>query len=294
MTIDNRPLDLDRLNAYQIPAASDTFDPRDTILYALGTGAGLSPDVDELHFVFERHLVALPTMAFVLGTAGFWPMDPACGIDWINVLHGDQRLRLYEPLPPMGELNGQTRVTGVADKGPGKPALVRAVKELRTNSGKLIAEARETWVLRGAGGFGGNRNLADDDFTPVPETPPTDGIDLPTSFNQALVYRLSGDRNPLHAEPASARKAGFDQPILHGLSTMGLIARALIHRCCEGDATRLSSIGLRFTAPVLPGDTIRTEIWRQGKQVRFRALAIERGVIVADAGDASIDQFRGE
>ncbi|MDK2757166.1 MAG: MaoC family dehydratase N-terminal domain-containing protein [Blastomonas fulva] len=281
-----RPLDLDRLLAYKVPDARDDYDPRDAIIYALGVGAGLRPDIDETRFLFERHLEVLPTMALVLGTPGFWPMDPQSGLDWPNILHGEQHLRLFQPLDPAGMVHGETRITDVADKGLGKAALIRATKTLRTLGGTLIAEATETWVARGAGGFGGERDLPGEALPPVPDRTPDLAITLPTSVVQAATYRLSGDRNPLHIDSQSARQAGYDRPILHGLSTMGVIARALIHACAGGEARALSEIALRFTAPVYPGDTLATHIWQQGDRVRFRTSANERGVVVADNGNA--------
>jgi acyl dehydratase len=281
-----RPLDLDRLLAYKVPDARDDYDPRDGIIYALGVGAGLRPDIDETRFLFERHLEVLPTMALVLGTPGFWPMDPQSGLDWPNILHGEQHLRLFQPLDPAGMVHGETRITDVADKGPGKPALIRATKILRTLGGTLIGEATETWVARGAGGFGGERDLPGEALPPVPDRTPDLAITLPTSVVQAATYRLSGDRNPLHIDSQAARQAGYDRPILHGLSTMGVIARALIHACAGGEARALSEIALRFTAPVYPGDTLATHIWQQGDRVRFRTSANERGVVVADNGNA--------
>lgn len=280
------PLDVARLRAYAIPDARDDYDPRDAIVYALGVGAGLNPDIDELGFLYERDLQVLPTMALVLGTAGFWPMDPKCRLDWQQILHGEQRLTLHRPLDPAGTLTGETRVTDVADKGPGKPALVRAVKQLRTPGGTLVAEATETWVVRGAGGFGGARELPGEALPPVPERTPDYTLALPTALTQAATYRLSGDRNPLHIDPASAGRAGFDRPILHGLATLGVAARALIHSACGGDAARLSSIAARFTAPVYPGETIATEVW-EGESLHFRATAVERDVTVIDNGTAT-------
>ncbi len=282
------PLDAKKLRGYAIPEARDDYDPRDAILYALGVGAGLSADIDETSFLFERHLQVLPTMALVLGTPGFWPMDPSCGLDWINVLHGEQRLKLFEPLDPSGTLIGETRVTDLADKGAGKAAMVRATKRVLTLGGTLVAEATETWVVRGAGGFGGPRGLPGESLPPTPDRAPDFEITLPTSLAQAATYRLSGDRNPLHIDPATARSAGLERPILHGLSTMGVIARALIHACCGGTALRLREIGLRFTAPVFPGETIRTHVWQEGTRLQFRADAIERGVRVVDNGLAEI------
>jgi acyl dehydratase len=283
-----QPLDADRLRAYTIPEARDDYDPRDAILYALGVGAGLSTEIDETAFLFERQLQVLPTMALVLGTPGFWPMDPKCGLDWLGILHGEQRLKLHAPIDTFGMMVGQTRVTDLADKGPGKAALIRACKELKTPGGTLVAEATETWVVRGAGGFGGPDQLPGKALPPVPDRDPDFEISLPTSLAQAATYRLSGDRNPLHIDPVTARSAGLDRPILHGLSTMGLIARALIHACCDGEANRLKEIALRFTAPVYPGETIRTHIWQDGTALHFRADAAERNVRVVDNGFAEI------
>ncbi len=291
-------LDIDRLRTYKVPVARDSYDPRDAILYALGTGAGLSEEVDETDFVFERSLKVLPTLALVLGTPGFWPMDPKIGLDWPLILHGEQTLRLFRPLEPVDELSGETRIGEIADKGHGKPALVRAYRTIRDGSDAIVAELSELWVLRGAGGFGGERALPGDAAVVLPETKPDAALDLPTSRNQAMVYRLSGDRNPLHVDPATAARGGFDRPILHGLSTMGLVARALGHLACDGDPARLSSIAVRFTAPVYPGDRVRTEIWRDGSEILFRASVPDRGQIVIDGGRATIGAFardeRGE
>jgi acyl dehydratase len=281
-------LNAEKLLAYAIPPARDDYDPRDAILYALGVGAGLSAEIDETTLLYERHLQMLPTMALVLGTPGFWPMAPQTGLDWLNILHGEQRLKLYAPLDPSGTVIGETVVTDLADKGLGNAALIRAVKQLKTPGGTLLAEASEVWVVRGAGGFGGQRDLPSDALPAVPPRDPDFEIALPTSPVQAAVYRLSGDRNPLHIDPDTARSAGFDRPILHGLSTMGLVARALIHACCGGDTQRLCEIGLRFVAPAYPGDTIRTLIWQEGSKLHFRADAVERGVRVIDNGLAGI------
>ena len=284
----NTPLNAEKLRAYAIPQARDDYDPRDAILYALGVGAGLSDEIDETGFLFERRLQVLPTMALVLGTPGFWPMDPQSGLDWPKVLHGEQRLKLFSPLDPDGTLIGETTVTDLADKGPGKAALVRAVKHLKTPGGTLVAKATETWVVPGAGGYGGPHDLPGDSLPANPPRPPDFEITLPTSRAQAAIYRLSGDRNPLHVDPATARSVGFDRPILHGLSTMGLIARALIHACCAGDANGLREIALRFTAPVYPGETVRTYIWQDGATLQFCAVATERGVRVIDNGLAYV------
>jgi acyl dehydratase len=285
----SRPLDFEKLREYAIPQATDDYDPRDAIIYALGVGAGLDPATDEAKFLYERQLQVLPTMALVLGTPGFWPMDPRCGLDWINILHGEQRLILFQPLDPAGTLLGETLVTDIADKGLGKAGLVRAVKTLKTLSGTIVAEATETWVVRGAGGFGGERELPGEALPPIPDHAPDFVMTLPTAVTQAATYRLSGDRNPLHIDSDTSKRAGLDRPILHGLSTLGLAARALIHTCCNGNATRLSSIAARFTAPVYPGETITTEIWKMPDALQFRSSATERQLVVIDHGVATMD-----
>jgi acyl dehydratase len=262
------PLNPDTLLNYAIPDARDDYDPRDVIIYALGVGAGLSSDVDEKQFLYERGLQAL--------------------LDWISILHGEQRLTLHQPLNPAGIMLGTTRVADLADKGAGKAAMIRAVKTLKNPGGELVAEATETWVVRGGGGFGGARDLPGEALPPVPSRDPDYAVPLPTSLAQAATYRLSGDRNPLHIDPVTARRAGHERPILHGLSTMGVIARAVIHACADGDAERLREIALRFTAPVFPGDTIETHIWQEAGRLHFRAMAIERGVVVADNGVAKL------
>jgi acyl dehydratase len=284
------PLNRDKLLDYSIPNARDEYDPRDVIIYALGVGAGLSRDVDETQFLYERGLQALPTMALVLGTAGFWPMDPKSGLDWLNMLHGEQRLTLFQPLDPDGIMLGETRITDLADKGQGKSAMIRAVKTLKNPGGELVAEATETWVVQGAGGFGGARDLPGEVLPPIPSRPPDFAVCLPTSLAQAAIYRLSGDRNPLHIDPITARRAGHARPILHGLSTMAVIARALIHACADGDAEQLRDIALRFTAPVFPGDTLETHIWQEADRLHFRATATERNIVVADHGMAGLKQ----
>ena len=288
------PLDEARLRAYRVPDSQDRYDRRETILYALGVGAGLA-SLDETRLVFERDLLALPTMALVLGTPGFWLMDRATGLDWPRVLHGEQSFRLLRPLAPEGEIVGRTTIDALSDKGPGKPAMLRCTRELSDPaSGRPVAVLDEIWILRGAGGFGGKNVALSPSPAPLPDREPDLTLALPTARNQAMLYRLTGDRNPLHIDPDTATAGGFDLPILHGLATMGVIARALVHLACTGDPRRLSAMRLRFTSPVLPGDVILTELWDEGRALRFRASVPARGVTVVDGGSAMRDDFEGE
>lgn len=286
-------LDVERLRGFRVPEAQDVCDPRSAILYALGVGAGLGA-IDERHLVFERDQAVLPTMALVLGTPGFWPMAPELGWDWPRILHGEQTLKLFRPLE-LGQLvNGRIEIVGLADKGVGKPALVRAKRVITTPTDRPIAEMEEVWVLRGAGGFGGSRDLDGPAPVVIPDAPADACLDLPTASNQAMLYRLTGDRNPLHIDQGTAQAAGFDRPILHGLASMGLVGRALIHLCCGGDPVLLTDMRLRFAAPVWPGETVRTEIWRRGDAVSFRASVPDRNSIVIDGGEARVGGFKEE
>jgi acyl dehydratase len=209
------------------------------------------------------------------------------------VLHGEQSFRLHRPLEPEGDISGETRVASLRDRGPGKPVTMHCTRELVDGAtGAPVASLEELWVLRGAGGFGGEDRPNALALPAMPERAADLSLDLPTAANQAALYRLTGDRNPLHIDPATAREAGLARPILHGLATMGLVGRAIVHLVCEGDPRRLSAMRLRFTAPVLPGDVIRTELWDHGDgRFRFRASVPARDVRVIDCGGAERDRF---
>jgi acyl dehydratase len=285
------PLDYHHLKRWPFGTFEHAYAERDSILYALALGFGEDPlDEAELRFVYEKDLLAVPTLAVVLGYPGFWLRDARSGVDWVRVLHGEQRLVLHAPLPAAGTVVGENRVARIVDKGPGKGALLvteRTVRDKR--SGALLATVEQVTLCRGDGGYsaGGQPSDAPPPALPaVPQTPPELHCDLPTRRDAALLYRLCGDSNPLHAEPAVARAAGFERPILHGLATFGVAARALLRTCCGYDPSRLRSIAARFTAPVLPGDTLRVELWKDGQEVRFRVRARER--IVLDHGAATL------
>lgn len=280
-------IDPARLLAYELPPVRQTLTARDTILYALSVGLGQDPlDPAQLDFVdHHRALKAVPSMAVVLGYPGFWLQDPATTVDVIRLVHGEQGLQLHRPVPVASELIGQTRITGLVDKGPGRGALLYTEKTLTdAASGDLVATATATTVLRADGGFGGDPGPMKPPH-PTPSGQPDQVVDLSTRPEQALLYRLLGDDNPLHADPAMAAAAGFPRPILHGLCTFGTVTHALLRALCGYDPARLRSIDLRFSAPVFPGETIRTEIFADGA---FRPRVLERDVIVVNNGKASI------
>jgi len=242
---------------------------------------------DELAFVYEKNLKVLPTMATVLGYGGSWARE--AGIDQVKVVNGEQGFTLHRPLKPEGTLVGQTRILEVVDKGAGKGALIFSERRVTDKAtGDLIATISQTAFCRGDGGFGGPPRAAPTPTHPIPTRAPDIVCDLPTRPEAALIYRLSGDYNPLHAEPAFARAAGFERPILHGLATFGVSGHALLKTLCGYDPNRLVSFGCRFSAPVFPGETIRTEMWRDGSVVSFRARVVERDAVAINNGRAEV------
>jgi acyl dehydratase len=279
----------EKLLAIDIPEAVQTYTARDTMLYALGLGLGHDPmDRQELAFVYEKSLKALPTMACVLASPGPWTRTLDTGIDGLKVVHGEQSFRLHRPLPPSGTLRGKTRVTEVIDKGPGRGAIVYSERRITdAESGDLVASLSQSTFCRGDGGFGGPPRPTPEP-NPLPDRAPDLVCDLPTRPEAALIYRLSGDYNPLHANPDNARAAGFPRPILHGLATFGIAGHAVLKSVCGYDTGRLVGMSGRFSAPVYPGETIRTEIWRDGATLGFCARVVERDVIALTNGRAEL------
>lgn len=276
----------DKLARWPIPEGRQNYTTRDTILYALGIGCGMDPvDEAELQYVYEEGLKAFPSMAHALGYAGFWmkDVDPAIGLDWRKLLHGEQTMKLESPIPPSGSVVGRTRITGIYDKGEGRDAVILSRRDIEdTATGKHLGHVTSTILVRGAGGFGG-APTPPSPLKAVPGTKPDVTIDLATSPQQALIYRLSGDTNPLHASPKVAAGAGFARPILHGLSTLGVATRAVL-RACSNSGDALREFGARFSAPVFPGETIRTEVWRSGAGGSFRCRVLERDAVVMANG----------
>lgn len=227
-------------------------------------------------------------MCNTIAHPGFWINRPEFGIDWVKVLHAEQAFEIHSAIPAQARMRGEYSVLTVEDKGADKGAIMRMQKKLTDrDSGVLCATVTQTLFLRGNGGEGGFGEVPAP-AEPLPEGEPDAQIDIPTLPQIALIYRLSGDLNPLHASPEIARKAGFERPILHGLCTMGIAARAVIERVCDQEPERLRSMSVRFSKPVFPGETIRTEIYRNGGSVRFRCRSVERDLVVLDRGYATI------
>jgi acyl dehydratase len=283
------PLDPQKLRNWKFTEIEHTYTEKDTILYALGLGCGADRDgFDDLRFVYERGLLALPTMAVVLAYPGNWLESDESTADYSKVLHGEQSLTLHRPIPPAGTVVGRTRILDLLDKGRDKGAVLYTERTIADKaSGAPIATMASTTMLRGDGGWGGKPGPQPAPHA-LPERRPELTLDLKTHANSALIYRLSGDRNPLHADPRAAAAGGFKAPILHGLCTFGVAGRALIKACCGGDPARLKSMQVRFSAPVFPGETIRTEMWPEGGRISFRARAAERDVVVLNNGLATV------
>ncbi|MBV8928534.1 MAG: MaoC family dehydratase N-terminal domain-containing protein [Mycobacteriaceae bacterium] len=255
------PLDPTAIGATTQPHTFEWTD-RETLLYALGVGCG----TDDLPFTTENsHDIeqqVLPTFA-VIACPAFGAAAMIGSFNWGMLLHGSQGIRLFAPLPAAGRLSVVSEVVDIQDKGEGKNAVVM-LKATGTDpdTSTVIAQSSTTFVIRGAGGFGGQPGQR----PPAPEVPdrePDSRTPLPTREDQALIYRLSGDRNPLHSDPWFAREmAGFPKPILHGLCTYGVAGRVLVSELGGGDASKISSIDARFSAPVFPGESLTTSIWR--------------------------------
>lgn len=279
--------DPDRLLAQPPRETVAAHGPRDVILYALGVGVGIEGPTqpETLRFAYEKELAVLPTMGTVLAWPGFWMKDPKYGIDWKRVLHAEESLEVPGPLPTEGEVRGVLRMEEVYDKGADKGALLLTRRDLfDAGSGHLLATERRTLFLRGDGGRGGKTSQP-----PAPHAVPDRAADvcvsLPTRPDQALLYRLNGDPNPLHIDPDVAVAGGFRMPILHGLCTYGVAGRALLQSICSNDAARFRRMDCRFSAAVEPGDTLATEIWHEGPgRAAFRTRAEERDVVVLNNG----------
>jgi acyl dehydratase len=282
------PLNYDVLKNTSVTPVRQAYTRKDTMLYALGLGVGAADPLDEgeLKFVYERNLVTLPTQATVLGFDPIWFATPQFGITYSRILHAEQSLTVHRPLPPEGTVESEVTVDEVYDKGADRGAILYMTRVLRdATRGELIATMGHTMFLRADGGFGG-RSSGAPRLEPVPAGRDADHrFDVHTHLNQALIYRLSGDSNPLHSDPAVARKAGFDRPILHGLAAYGMVGRALIRHLCDNDPARMRRLDVRFTNPAFPGEKLYIEAWNVAPgTVEFRLVSAHRGVVVEDCG----------
>src|SRR5690606_28533194 len=284
----NELIDVDQALGYELPKVTTTYDERDLSLYALGVGAAADPLADtELRYVYEMHgkgFWPLPTYSVIPALAGimnaFREGQTAPGLHWglDRLLHGEQYTELKRPLPPKAKLTHRTWVKDIFDKG--KNAFVVFATESSDEDGEVLAYNELGAVIRGAGGWGGERGPTGETNTP-PDRLPDATAEEQIRPNQALLYRLSGDWNPLHVDPAFAGAFGFPKPILHGLCTFGVAARHVIKRFADGDPRRFKSIKVRFSDSVFPGETLITEMWKESdNRVIVRCRLKERDKVV--------------
>ena len=263
-----------------------SYSDKDSILYSLGVGLGNDPmNMAELKYVYENSQVALPSMATNFQYHS--PLLLKANINFILVVHGEQKLSFSNPLPVSGDFISNAKVIGCYDKGAGKGAIIDVettinLKKDNTEICKLVS----TTFARGDGGFGGPESPKNEIFKP--EGDPDFVHEIKTKPDQALIFRLSGDYNPLHSDPNFAKTAGFEKPILHGMCTYGIACRSVVESVCEGDPKRLKKFDCRFSSPVYPGETIVTEMWKNDSKVYYQSKVKERDKIVIKNGVSEI------
>jgi len=257
---------------------------KDSLLYALGVGAGSLAADYELPFTTENSVdvpqQVLPTFAAILGTGGHGRSEIG-SFDPAMLLHGEQGVELLGPIPPEGTVRTTSTVTGIYDKGSGALVVTESTS-IGVDSGQPLFRTTNALFIRGEGGFGGDRGPSDGP-APIPDLRPDRMVTYATRADQALLYRLSGDRNPLHSDPVFAKRAGFDRPILHGLCTYGVTGRALLHTLCGSDPGRFRSMHGRFSRPTYPGDVLTVSMWIEDDTALFRTVS-QRGETVIDNG----------
>jgi acyl dehydratase len=261
---------------------------KDSLVYALGVGAGAQDPLAELEFTTENSQDvtqrALPTMPVVLGAGAGGAYASIGSFNPAMLVHGEQAVSLAREVPPEGELEAVTEVVGVYDKGSGA-LVVTETTATSVADGRPLFTTRSGAFIRGEGGWGGDRGPSS--RFAAPDRDADHEVTYPTRTDQALLYRLSGDRNPLHSDPKFAAMAGFDRPILHGLCTYGFTGRALLHSLCGGDPALFRSMGGRFSSPVFPGEPLTVRVWVEGDGAAvFQTLGGD-GRVVLDAGQAT-------
>lgn len=262
--------------------AEIAYSERDVMLYALSVGMGADPlDPRELPFIYERDLKVLPTFPAMLALQG---PSLDMGINWLKLVHGEQRLMIHRPLPATAVLKAVSRVLGVIDKGKEKGALIFVETTLATDA-QPAATLMATIFARGDGGDG-DAGSPPPALASRPARAPDAEIAMATRPDQALLYRLTGDRNPIHVDAAVAAVAGFPRPVLHGLCTYAIACRAVMQTYCDLDPTRIRQFDARFSAPVFPGETIAVRMWRDETEIFFEAAVAERSSTVLENGRA--------
>jgi acyl dehydratase len=282
------PIQPDHLVGYSLPEIGQSYAPRDPILYALGVGLGHDPCArEDLKFLIEDGLEVLPTFAVTLASPGMWIRAPKFGVDFDRLVHAEQAAWFHARLPSEADVVGSAQVVSLTDRGPGRGAVLALEREIRdARTGRAYCKLRQTLLLRSDGGFGGP--AAPSAPSIIPERPPDLSGRTVIDPRAALIYRLSGDRNPLHADPDFASRAGFERPILHGLASYAL-AGVTVARACGYSPTKITALQCRFSGVVFPGDVLEFRVWRDKDEATFQAFVGERKVLdqgrVAFGGD---------
>ncbi|MDP3173597.1 MAG: MaoC/PaaZ C-terminal domain-containing protein [Phenylobacterium sp.] len=267
------------------------YGDKEVMLYAVGIGMGANPlDERELSFVYENGLKVVPTAVTVLADSVMRGVSAAVpdGLrfstwDMFKMLHGEQKVEIHKPLPAQGAFTFSDQIIGAFDKGPDKGAIILSESKWFDAAGDVAVTLTTTRFARGDGGFGGPADGAPKPH-PTPTRAPDMSLDIVTRPDQAVIYRLNGDRNPLHVDQAFARKGGFDQPILHGLCTYGITCRAVMQGMLDYDSESIASHQVRFSSPVYPGETVTVDMWRDGKEIAFEARIKARDLYVIRNG----------
>ncbi len=278
------PINPDAVGAKSDPT-ENSWDSKDALLYALGVGAGQSdPTGFELEFTTENSKdvdqKVLPTFAVVAGGAAMGVLGEIGPFNPAMLVHGEQGVTLFDEIPAEGTVSTTAEIAGIYDKGSGA-VVVLETESVNTATSKPLFGARYSLFIRGEGDFGGDRGPSS--RPEAPDRNPDHEVTYATRSDQALLYRLSGDRNPLHSDPEFAKLAGFETPILHGLCTYGVTGRALLHTLCESDVGKFKSMDARFSKPVLPGEDLTVKMWVDGNEAIFQTVS-SSGETVIDNG----------
>lgn len=274
------PIDLEKAKDAKIAPTEGSWSRDDVILYHLSVGAAMEKPTDgkELEYTYERSLKALPSFGVipVFGAIGGLGAIPGIDINFALVLHGEQEIRIHKPIPVAAEIESKGRVAGIYDKG--KAALIVLKVDTSEKGGDKLFTNRFSIFARGEGGFGGDSGPKAGN-TP-PEREPDHVVESRTLPQQALFYRLCGDKNPLHVDPEFAKMGGFDRPILHGLCSYGIVCKAVVDSLLDGDVTKVAGYAARFSGIVFPGETIVTKMWKEEGKILIAAETKERGLPV--------------
>jgi acyl dehydratase len=280
------PINYDEIMSLKSENIEISYTDKDSILYGLGVGLGNDPmNMDELKYVYENGQIALPSMATNFQYHSSLLMS--ANLNFIMVVHGEQKLSIINPIPVSGEFVADMKVINCFDKGASKGAIVEVETTVKLKSdGTEICKLISTTFARGDGGFGGPESPPQKVYEP--EGTPDIVDEITTKPDQALIFRLSGDYNPLHSDPNFAKAAGFPKPILHGLCTYGVACRSIVKTACDKDVKKLKSFNCRFSSPVFPGETIVTEMWKNGNVINFQSKVKERDKIILKNGVSEI------